>query len=54
MQLSAQFTIFMILDPANKKMKVLNIVLTLWTIVTGLAIQRADYGKMQLVSEKLH
>ena len=48
MQLSAQFTVFMILDPANKKMKILNIAVTLFTIVTGLlAIQRADYGKMQ-------
>ena len=48
MQLSAQFTVFMILDPANKKMKILNIAVTLCTIVTGLlAIQRADYGKMQ-------
>ena len=51
MQLSAQFTVFMILDPANKKMKILNIAVTLFTIVTGLlAIQREDYeGKMQKV-----
>ena len=40
----------MIIDPENKRMQILNIAVTLFTIVTGLlAIQRADYGKMQKV-----
>ena len=58
MQLSAHFTVFMIIDPENKRMQILNIAVTLFTIVTGLlAIQRADYGKMQkvqLMSKILH
>ena len=48
----------MIIDPENKRMQILNIAVTLFTIVTGLlAIQRADYGKMQkvqLMSKILH
>ena len=50
MQLSAHFTVFMIIDPENKRMQILNIAVTLFTIVTGLlAIQREEYGKMQKV-----
>ena len=51
MQLSAVFTVFMIIDPENKRMQIFIIAVTLFTIVTGLlAIQREDYeGKMQKV-----
>ena len=52
MQLSAHFIVFMIIDPENKRMQILIIAVTLFTIVTGLlAIQREDYdyGKMQKV-----